>query len=590
MPVTNSDVASIFEQVADLLDIQGANEFRVRSYRTAAQTISSLSRSVTDIVEAGDDLTGISGIGDDLAGKITEIVETGSLDQLQDLEQEVPPDLAEMLRLPALGPKRVATLREELEIDAMEKLEEAAVSGRISEVEGFGEKTREKILEGLEGADEDERTKLAEADQLVEPVLDWLEEGPGVDRIVVAGSYRRRKETVGDLDILATASDGEKLIAHFVEYDNVEDVISQGETRSSVTLRSGLQVDLRVVPEESYGAALLYFTGSKDHNVALRKIAVDEGIKLNEYGAFRTENDNGEDGNGGNGDEHPSDEARIAGETEEELYELFDLPYIVPELRENRGELDAAAGGELPDLIERGDIRGDLHMHTTDSDGRASIEEMAEKAVDLGYDYIAVTDHSDYLGVYDGLDEDDLAAQGERIDELNDEVDEIIILKGCEVDVLADGSLALDDDALETLDVVVASAHTKLDLSRDKQTERFIRAMDHPAVTIIGHPTGRILGERHPCEVDLERLVEEALERGVFLELNGQPSRLDMDDIHLKMARDKGLPVPISTDAHDTHHLDFMRFGIDQARRGWLEKDDVLNTRSLKQLREFLDR
>ncbi len=578
MPATNRDVATIFEELADLLEIQGANPFRVRAYRGAARTVSSLPRSVADLVSEGADLTELSGIGKDLAAKVTEIVDTGTLAQLTDLKKEVSPELAMMLRIPGLGPKRVATLRAELGIDTLEKLEEAAASGRIAHIEGFGQKTQQKILDGLaEAAEEEKRTTLAEADQVVQPYLAYLKRGPGIERLVVAGSYRRRRETVGDLDILATGSDGPRLIEHFVRYDSVKTVVSQGDTRSTVVLRSGMQVDLRVVPQTSYGAALLYFTGSKDHNVALRKRAVANSIKLNEYGAFREEKGGGT-------------ATRIAGETEEEIYALFGMPLIAPELRENRGELEAATTDGLPHLVTRADLQGDLHVHTTASDGKATLEQMVNKARELGYAYIAITDHAKYLGIYNGLDAERLARQAEAIDALNEQYPDIEILKGSEVDILEDGSLALADEALAALDVVVASVHTQFGLSRQQQTERIIRAMDNPHVHIIGHPTGRMLNQRAAYPVDMEQLVEAALERGVFIEINSQPARLDMSDIQAKMARDMGLLVPVNTDAHATHHLDFVRFGIDQARRGWLRKGDVLNTRTLKQLRSLLKR
>jgi DNA polymerase (family X) len=572
MPVYNSDVAEIFNRVADLLEIEGANEFRVRAYRNAARTVSTLSDNIADRVEEGEDLTEMEGIGEDLAAKIEEIVKTGGLKQLEEIEQRTPPELAEMLNIAGLGPKRVQTLYKELNITSMEGLRQAAEEHKIRELEGLGETIEQKILDDLEEMDQQEtRTRLDIAEDLAEPLVAYLEGIEEVQRVAVAGSYRRRKETVGDLDILATGSEGERIINRFVEYEDVETVLSQGETRSSVELRTGLQVDLRVVASESYGAALLYFTGSKAHNIALRNMALDEDLKINEYGVYRGEE-------------------RIAGEREAEIYGLFDLPVIEPELREDRGEIEAAQNGSLPDLITLDDIRGDLQMHTQASDGHDSLEAMARAARDRGYEYIAITDHSARVAVTQGLDTDSLGRQIEEIVKLNEEMDDLRILKGIEVDILEDGSLDLPDEALKKLDLVVASVHVKFDLPREKQTERIIRAMDNPHVHILAHPTGRILGERQPYEVDMERLMEAARERGCALELNAHPDRLDLNDIHCKIAKDLGVKIAISTDAHRIDHLRMMRYGVGQARRGWLESKDIINTRPWSDLADILKR
>lgn len=571
MPVHNADVAKIFTEVADLLDIEGANEFRVRAYREAARTINQLSRSVTDMVGEGEDLTELPGIGDDLAGKIKEIVETGSLKMLDELEQHTAPELADLMHIPGLGPKRVRKLHDALGITTREELKKAAQVGRIREVEGFGEKTEQNILDRLERETGSTRTMLAEVEPVVDSLVEYLKELDPVEQVDVAGSYRRRKETVGDLDVLVLSDDGEAVMDHFVNYEDVSEVVQHGATRSSVVLRSDLQVDLRVVPPDSYGTALLYFTGSKAHNIKLRDWALDEGLKINEYGVFR-------------------DEERVAGATEEEIYGLFDLPFIVPELREDRGELEAAGKGELPDLIEQDDIRGNLHTHSTDSDGRNSIEEMAEAAKERGLDYLAITDHSTLVAVTQGLDADRLREQIDVIDRLNDEFDGIRILKSIEVDIHEDGSLDLPDEVLEQLDLRVCSVHTKLGLSADKQIERILRAMDNPNFNILAHPTGRRIGERDPMDLDMERLMKGAKERGCFFELNAQPERLDLDDVHCKMAKEMGLPLVISTDAHWENDLDHMRFGIDQARRGWLEADDVLNTRPWEEIAALFER
>lgn len=571
MPVYNSDVVEIFNEVADLLDIEGANQYRVRAYRNAARTISTLAADVVEMVNEGQDLTGLEGIGEDLAGKIEEIVKTGGLAQLEEIRQRTPPELAEMLRIPSLGPKRVKKVHEELDVTTVEGLREAAEEGEIQALEGLGEKTQQRILEGLEQLEEEERTLLSVAEEFVSPLVDHLKDTQGVEQVAVAGSYRRRKETVGDLDILATGEEGEKIIERFAEYEDVADVVSQGETRSTVILRRGLQVDLRVVARQSYGAALLYFTGSKAHNIALRNRALDRGWKVNEYGVFE-------------------EEERIAGGSESEIYELLDLDYVEPELRENRGEIEAAYQGKLPRLVTLDDLRGDLQSHTTSSDGHDSLGDMAAAAQERGYEYLAITDHSQYVGVTQGLDADELAEQVDEIDRLNDQFDGFRLLKSIEVDILEDGSLDLPDEALKKLDLVICSVHSRFNLSRDKQTERIIRAMDNPHVNILAHPTGRRLGERQGYEVDMERLLDAALERGCYLEVNAQPDRLDLDDVHCKMAKERGLKLAISTDAHRASELDSMRFGVGQARRGWLERDDVLNTRRWQDLRQLLRR
>jgi DNA polymerase (family 10) len=576
--VYNSDVADIFNEVADLLEIEGANQYRVRAYRKAARTVSTLSRSVSQMVEEGDDLTELPGIGEDLAGKIEEIVRTGDLKQLEEIERRTAPALAQMLDVAGLGPKRVQTIHEELGVTTMEELREVAEQGKIREVHGLGEKTEKKILEDLERwSAEEQRTRRDVAEERVERLLVFLRKLDEVGRAEAAGSYRRKKETVGDLDILATSDEGEAVISRFVEYEDVEEIVSQGETRSSVVFRSGLQVDLRVVEDKSYGAALLYFTGSKQHNITLRNMALERDWKINEYGVW----DAGAESEG---------QKMIAGESEEEIYGLFDLPWIDPELREDRGEVEAAQKGELPDLITLEDIRGDLQSHTTASDGRASLDEMARAARALGHEYLAVTDHSAYIGVTQGLDADELEERIDEIDRLNEEMEGIVLLKGVEVDVMEDGSLDLPDDVLEKLDLVIFAVHSHFDLPADEQTERIIRAMDNPNCTILAHPTARQIGKRPGYDVDMGRLMDAALERGCSLELNAQPDRLDLDDVYCKMAKDRGLKVAISTDAHDTEELKFIRFGVYQARRGWLELEDVLNTRSWSDLKELIKR
>ena len=566
MPVHNADIAAAFRRLADLLEIEGENPFRVRAYRNAAATVGGLPRDVAGMIADGADLSELPGIGDDLAAKIAEMVETGSLHLLEEIETRVPPGLSDMARVPGLGPKRVKAIHEALGIDTIEALERAARNGELRRLSGFGAKTERNILDQLarfEGVEK--RFRLIDAEHIAEPLVAYIRGIDGVKQAVIAGSYRRQKETVGDLDILVTAKDGAAVIDRFVAYDEVGDIVSKGTTRSTVMLKSRFQVDLRVVPEVSYGAALFYFTGSKAHNIELRKRAIRRGWKLNEYGLFE-------------GDD------RIAGKTEEEIYEKLALPFIVPQLRENRGEIEAAEKGALPDLVSLEDIRGDLHCHTTASDGKYSIREMAEAAKDRGYAYLGITDHSKSQTVAGGMSEDELAAQIDEIDALNEELDGIRVLKSCEVDILSDGKLDFPDKLLSRLDYTVCSIHGAFNLSREKQTERVLRAMDNPHFTILGHSTGRLINQRPPYDIDLEAVMDAARERGCYLELNAQPSRLDIDDIHCKMARDLGLKVPISTDAHSTDGLEMMRFGIAQAGRGWLEAKDVLNTLPLEKL------
>jgi len=572
MPIQNRDVAEIFNKVADLLDIEGANQFRVRAYRSAARSVSSLPQSVSDMIKSNEDLSKMPGIGKDLAGKIKEIVDTGSLKQLEELEGRTSSELSKLMKIEGLGPKRVKALHEELGITGLSELKEAASKGKIRDLEGFGEKTEQGIIQALKEPEiEKERLKLVEAEQNANALEEYLTGGKGIKDIVVAGSYRRKKETVGDLDILVTAKKGSDVMDRFARFEDVTRVVSKGKTRSTVVLRSGLQVDLRVVPQVSYGAALHYFTGSKDHNIALRKLGMKRKLKINEYGVFK-------------GDD------RVAGKTEKEVYAKVDLPYIEPELRENRGEIEAAQKGKLPALITLDDIRGDLHAHTKETDGHHSLEELAQAAEDHGYDYLAISDHSKRVSMAHGLVSKRLAKQIEEIDRLNGKLKGIVLLKSIEVDILKDGSLDLPDDILKELDLTVCAVHYNTNLSIEKQTERIIRAMDNRYFNILAHPTGRLINERGPYDVDLEKLMEAAKQRGCFLELNAHPDRLDLKDTDCKMAKEMGLKVPISTDTHRITDLDYMRFGVNQGRRGWLEPEDVLNTLALKKLKKVLKR
>ncbi len=562
MPVHNTQIAHLFEQYADLLEIDGANCFRVGAYRDAVDIVNQYPRSLADMLAEGEDLTEIHGIGPDLSAKITEIVNTGQMGALEELKERIPIGLTDLMNVPGLGPKRVKLIYEELGISSREGLLEAAKTGRLQQVKGLSAKFESELLKKLERfQDEDRRLSISSAETIASALVAYLQESGVVNQIAVAGSFRRRRETVGDLDILVTSDAGDQVIDHFVHYGGVAEIRSQGDERSTVVLHAGLQVDVRVVPPESFGAALLYFTGSKPHNLALRNIALDRDLKINEYGIFRGEE-------------------RLGGATEEEMYAALDLRYIPPELRENRGEIEAAAEGRLPNLLTLENIRGNLHAHTTESDGHASLEEMANAAKKYGYDYAAVTDHSPVLAMTNGLSAERLARQIEDIDRLNEQLDGVRLLKGIEVDILQDGSLDLPDLILARLDLRICSIHTHFNLSEEQQTERIIRAMDNPHFNILGHPTGRLLGKRPPYEVNVERLLEAALERGCFLELNANPERLDLNDVYLKAAKEMGLKISIATDAHYLASFEYMRYGVDQARRGWLEADDVLNTRS----------
>ena len=568
--VHNADVATAFEEMADLLEIEGANPFRVRAYRFAARTLRDLPAEVGEMVAKGEDLTSLPGIGDDLAGKIKEILATGTAAALEAQRKRVPATLTELLRIPGLGPKRVKRLAHELKIRSLSELQTAAQAGRVRTLAGFGEKTEQHILDAL-------ATRLAEAPRVqravaipsAEALVAYLEQSSGVSRVIAAGSYRRGLETIGDLDILVTAPAGRAVMDRFVAYQEVRDVLARGETKSSVRLQSGLQVDLRVVPQDSYGAALLYFTGSKAHNVVLRQLAQQRGLKLNEYGVFR-------------GDKP------IAGDTEESVYASLGLPWIPPELREGRGEIDAAKAGRLPHLVDLQDLKGDLHAHTKATDGRHRLQEMAEAARLRGLRYFAITDHSRRLTMAKGLDSARLLQQTEAIDRLNATLSGITILKGIEVDILEDGNLDLPDEVLGRLDLVVGAVHSRFNLSNRRQTERIMKAMDHPHFSILAHPSGRLIGRREPYDVDMLRIIRKARERRCFLEINAHPERLDLTDIHCRMAKEEGVLLAVNTDAHSMLDLENARFGIGQARRGWLEKTDVLNTRPYAELRKLL--
>lgn len=570
MNVTNRYMASIFNEIADLLDIEEANPFRVRAYRNAARIILSSPKNMATLVGEGYDLTSIKGIGKELSQKIIEIVQTGELVFLNDLKKSYPSELETLLRIPGLGPKRVLLLHENLHINTLHDLKNALKKGELETLRGFGPKLIGSIKKGLEKKlYEEKRYRLFEVIPIAKEIIKELKDSRGLIAIEVAGSIRRRKETVHDIDIVASCAAGNDTMKRFTSLSGVDKIVMQGTTRSSVSLKSGIHVDLRVVPQKAYGAALHHFTGSKSHNIALRKMAVKMGLKINEYGIFK-------------GDK------RISGEREADIYNALGLDYIVPEMRENRGEIMLAGKHRLPRLIEIKEINGDLHIHTNYTDGANSIMEMAQAAKAKGYEYIAVTDHTKHLTISHGLNEERIQKQLEEIDRINEKLEGITLLKSAEIDILADGSLDLTDSILKELDLAMCAVHYKLNLSKKEQTKRILKAIENPYFTILAHPTGRLIGLRDPYDIDMEAIMEACLQRGCILELNAQPDRLDINDIHCKRAKDAGVPIAISTDAHSAKDLDLMEYGIGQGRRGWLEKEDVVNTKSLKALRALL--
>lgn len=567
----NSEIARQFEELADLLEIQGANPFRLRAYRNAARTISGLPDSIQDIVESDPkELQDLPGIGKDLAEKIVTIVETSTLPQLEELKEQIPADVVRMLDIPGIGPKKVAFLFSELSIQSLDDLKAAAENGVIAEQKGFGKKTEQIILEGLEHLNQaGNRVRLAEAKAQSDAIIHDLSKLDSVQQISEAGSCRRRKESVGDLDVLVTSSQPAEVMDALADHELVNKVLARGDTKQRVRLNSGLELDLRVVPEESYGAALLYFTGSKEHNIVLRRRSQDRGLKLNEYGLFR-------------------EDELISGKTEEEVYKALDLPWIPPEIREDRMEFAAAEKNELPELIELKDIRGDLHMHTTATDGTASILEMAEGAKAKGYQYIAITDHSKRVTMANGLDAKRLRAHWKAIEKVQDKISGIQILKGIECDILEDGSMDLPDDVLSEADWVIAVLHYGLKQPQKQINQRLLNAIQNPNVSIIGHLSGRLIGKRPGADLNYGEILKAAADYGTMLEINAHPMRLDIDDIHAARAKELGIPIVINTDAHSVSGLDVMQYGIYQARRAGLTKKDVANTKTWKQFQKLL--
>lgn len=583
----NIEIVAVLGELADLLEIKGSNPFRIRAYRNAIQTINSLTRSLEGMVEDGEDLTDLPAVGKDIAGHIEELISTGGLSRLEEVAAEVPRTLAELVKLDGVGPKKVKKLWNELGVTTVDQLEEALEADRVVSLEGFGATSAEKIRRSIEDYRKQVgRFLLSEAEVLIQPLLDYLGAVDGLDELEIAGSFRRRSETVGDLDVLARAREGreEAIMGRFVKFPSVDRVVSAGVTKGAVVLRSGLEVDLRIVPRESWGAALLYFTGSKEHNVALRARAVRQGLRVNEWGVFRVPD--------GQDDEDRTDDIgeRLGGTEEEDAYRILGLEWIPPVLRENRGEIEAAETGSLPSLVRLDDIRGDLQMHSTWSDGKASIEEMALRCRELGYDYLAMTDHSPNLAMVQGVTAEKAKLQWSEIEKIQGRLEGITVFRSMEVDILKDGSLDMEEEILAGLDLVVISVHTLMDMVKTEMTDRVIEAMRHPSADILAHPTGRLLNRREPFALDVEAVLRAAAEFDVAVELNASPRRLDLSDVHVRRAKELGVKVVISTDAHEPRALGSMRFGVEQARRGWLEPGDVLNTMSVEAFRSWLGR
>ncbi|WP_277554263.1 helix-hairpin-helix domain-containing protein [Halobaculum limi] len=595
----NAEVARQFEEFADLLEAQDV-AYKPNAYRRAAENIREHPRAIEDMAaEGGEDAVAeIDRVGDAIAAKVVEYLDTGEIGELEELRAELPVDMAALTRVEGVGPKTVGTLYEELGITTLAELEAAASDGKIQEVKGFGPKTEQNILDNIAFAKEaSQRQRLGDARPLADDVIGYLDHEAFVERISVAGSIRRWRDTIGDVDVLVASDDGTRVVDTFTEWPGADDVIEAGEQKASVRV-DGIRVDLRVVVPEEFGAALQYFTGSKDHNVHLRNVAIDRGLKLNEYGVF----DVSELRSDGQSDADASDDVsdvddpdggqrvgeRLGGREESEMYAALDMPVIPPEIREDTGEIEAAIDGDLPDLVTEGAIRGDLHTHTEWSDGGNTVAEMVQAAADRGYDYHCVTDHAEGPGVFGdaGLSDADVREQAEEVAAVRDQTD-IAVFHGVEANIDADGDVTTSDDLLAELDVVVASPHAALD--QGEATDRLVRAVEHPHVDILGHPTGRLINQRAGLDVDFHRLAEAAADAGTALEVNANPARLDLHGEAVRAAVDAGAPIAIDTDAHSPSEFDHVRYGVHTARRGWAEDADVVNTRDVDGLRAFLD-
>ena len=565
-----SQIIHILNEIATLLELQGESGFRANAYRNGARALELVHEDLAGLI-ATKKLHDLPGIGESLAEKIGTLVSTGSLPIHEELRAKTPPGLFELLRLPGMGPKKVKLLYDQLEIDSLAKLKKACETGQVAELKGFGEKTQQKLLEGLEFIDKTgKRFLLSEALELAEELKAMFVNHPAVKRFELCGSLRRRKETVADLDLLTSATQVDAVMDTFVQWGRVAKVLARGETKSSVLLHSGMQVDLRVVPDEAFPFALHYFTGCKEHNIQMRQRAIDQGLKLNEYGLVGAKKS-------------------VACKDETELFAALGLDYIPPELREGTGEIEAAQQHKLPHLITYGDLKGTFHNHTTASDGSSTLAEMAEAARALGLHYLGIGDHSQSLKVAQGLSPARVRAQWKEIDALNKRWTDFRILKGTECDIMPDGSLDFDDDLLTEFDYVVASVHTNFGMGQAEMTKRIIRAVQNPYVTMLGHATGRLLLRRDAYKVDVDAVIQAAADAGTIIEINAQPLRLDLDWLHCKQAKDLGVRLAINPDAHHTSELAYLKYGIDVARRAWLTKDDVINTLSLPEILRLLE-
>ena len=580
----NAEVARRLEEFADLLEADGV-EYKPNVYRRAAENVREHTEPIEELAAEGESaVEEIDGVGDAISSKVVEYIETGEIGELAELREKLPVDIEALTRVEGVGPKTVGALYEALGITTLDELAEAAEAGEIREVKGFGAKTEENIRENIAFARHaTERERLGDARPLADDVLDHLREQEAVAQAEVAGSIRRWRDTIGDVDVLVAAESGERVVDAFVEWPAAADVIEAGEHKASVRV-DGIRVDLRVVVPGEFGAALQYFTGSKDHNVELRNIAIDRGLKMNEYGVFDVSGVDDPDADQRVGE-------RVAGETEASMYAALELPLVAPEIREGTGEVDAAREGTLPDLLEADEIRGDLHTHTDWSDGRATLAEMVAAAAERGYDYYAVTDHATGPGMVGGvgLSAAELREQAEAVDEAREEFgDDLTLLHGVETNVDADGGLSTDDGLLADLDLVVASPHAALGQDRETATDRLVRAVEHPSVDILGHPTGRLINEREGLDLDVGRIAEAAAAAGTALEINADPARLDLRGELARVAVDAGATIAVGTDAHAPGALDAIRYGVHTARRGWCERADVLNARDVDELRAFL--
>lgn len=567
----NQFVADTLYRIADLLDLKGEMFFKTRAYRMAAEAIQALDGDIEQLVHQGT-LESIPGVGEALAKKITELVQTGKLGYLEQLKKEVPIGLIDLLGVPGLGPKKVAAVYKHRGITSIQELQQAATNGELRTLEGFGEITERNILRGIQLLQKTSgRVLLHVAYMDGDNYLAYLKKCKKIKKINIAGSLRRMKETIGDLDILASSEDPGAVMDHFISYPEVAQVLAKGTTKSSVVLNDHLQVDLRVVEEKSYGAALQYFTGSKDHNVTLRGIAIKQGYKLNEYGLF-----------------DKTTERYIAGRNEQEIYKKIGMQYIEPELRENRGEFTAAKTKTLPNLVDYNEIAGDFHVHSSWSDGSDSIETIASAAQQRGYAFIGITDHSQSLKIANGLDEDKIQKKINQIKQIRKKFPNLHIFCGTECDIRTDGTLDYSDKILRQFDFVYIGIHTAFKMDRETMTKRIIKGMENEQVDFLAHPTGRLIGKRDPYDVDIEQIIDAAKETKTLLEINAFPDRLDLNDIHIKLAKEQGVRFVLGTDSHSINHLDFMRFGVATARRGWLEKKDILNTASEKEIEKIV--